>query len=176
MRRIRDRVILGVVAGLIGNGAKTVVSKVMQRLGHSELGGATRAMGMLVPAHKIATPGGWAVGYIADNAIACMLGTVGVYALAVSGTDHALIKGGLSGGAAWTALYGVLGRMGATNVTTFLPKTVLSELLAHTVFGVTAAGVAVTLGDPQLFNGGVPISATPQKEQPSPLTAWILRQ
>lgn len=77
-------------------------------------------------------------------------------------------KGALIGGVtAWTALYGALGRMGVTQVQDPEPKTVLSEFLAHAVYGAVTAAIATTLGDEGLFKGNIawsPVGQTGRRE------------
>jgi len=85
-----------------------------------------------------------------------MLGVASVYALSFTGKDKAPLKGALIGGiTAWTALYGALGTMGVTQVQDPAPKTVLSEFLAHAVYGAVTASIATTLGDEGLFKGNI---------------------
>ncbi len=79
MAKIRDRVLLGLISGLAGAMAKNALSEILIRNNIAEYGGPNRAAGMLVPAHKITTPRGRIVGWIADTAISGMLGVVSVY-------------------------------------------------------------------------------------------------
>jgi len=162
MAKIKDRVILGAIAGLGGNLIKTIIGRSAMKMGLAELNGRERAAGMLVPGHKIATTQGRMIGYIADNVIASILGVATVYALSITGKDKAITKGTLSGQAAWTLFYGMLGSMGATKVGPVSPKTVLVELVAHTAYGATTAYLVTKLGDPSLFDGRQPLSASPQ--------------
>jgi len=162
MAKIKDRIILGVIAGLGGNLIKNIIGRSCMRYGLAELNGPERAAGMLLPGYKIATFQGRLVGYIADGVIASILGLGTVYALSLTGKDKAITKGVLSGLAAWTTLYGALGTMGATKVGPVSSKTVLVELVAHTAYGATTAYLATKLGDPSLFDGRQPLSASPQ--------------
>jgi hypothetical protein len=159
MTKMQDRVLLGVLAGLGGGLVKNAVSELLIRRNLAEYGGPARAAGMLVPAHKITTPRGRLVGWLADTTICGMLGVASVYALSFTGKEKAPLKGALIGGiTAWTALYGALGTMGVTQVQDAAPKTVLSEFLSHAVYGAVTASIATTLGDEGLFNGQIPWS------------------
>lgn len=166
MVKIRDRVLLGVISGLGGGLVKNAVSELLISRNLAEYGGPARAAGMLVPAHKITTPRGRIVGWLADTTISGMLGVASVYALSFTGKEKAPFKGALIGGVtAWTALYGALGRMGVTQVQDPEPKTVLSEFLAHAVYGAVTATIATTLGDEGLFNGQIPWSPIGLRQQ-----------
>jgi len=155
MVKIQDRVLLGALCGLGGGLVKNALSELSIRAGLAEYGGPSRAAGMLVSAHKITTPRGKLVGWIADSSISAMLGVAAVYMLSITGKEKAPLKGALvCGASAWTALYGVLGTMGATEVQHPLPRTVLSEFFVHTVYGAVVASLAAYLGDEALFEGG----------------------
>ncbi|MFA7468184.1 MAG: hypothetical protein WCY82_07960 [Desulfotomaculaceae bacterium] len=164
MIKIKDRLILGAIAGLGGNLIKLSIGKAAMKMNLAEVGGPERAAGMLVPGHKIVTTEGKVVGYIADSVIAGLLGVTTVYALSITGKDKAITKGALSGEAAWTLLYGLLTTMGATKVGPVGPKTVLSEVVSHTAYGAITAYLVTKLGDPGLFNGQLPLSASPHSK------------
>lgn len=159
--KIKDKFLLGVVSGFIGNIPKVILEKTFIKLGLAEISGTDRAAGIFVPPHKLADPKGKAIGWLSDSGIASMLGVAFVYGLAVTGNNQAAIKGAMAGQATWTVLYGVLGSLGATKVKPLSPKTFLSEFLSHTVYGATTAFVANKLADPDLFSGKVPLIATP---------------
>jgi hypothetical protein len=168
MGEIRDRVLLGVLCGLGGGFVKNALSEVLTRNDFAEYGGPARAAGMLLPAHKITSRRGRLVGWIADTTISGMLGVASVYTLSLTGKEKAPLKGALiSGAVAWTGLYGVLGTMGATEVQHPQPKTVLSEFLAHTVYGAVVATMATYLGHEDLFNGKIPWSPVGVEAQTS---------
>lgn len=161
MPKIRDRLILGVISGLTGNVPKLGLVELARRRGWAEVTGPTKAAGMLVSRKRLSTAEGRVVGYIADGIIAALLGVASVYLLSVTGRDKAALKGAISGQVIWSALYGVLSTMGATTAHPTSPRTVLTEFVAHTAYGATTASVATLLGDPALFTGGIPLSASP---------------
>ena len=156
MKKINDRFLLGIVAGIGGNQVKSAIGAVSKRAKWAEISGKERAAGMLVPSHTISTPEGKFVGRVADNIIGGLLGVVTVYALGITGNNNAVLKGALTGQASWTILYGVFGTLGATKVSPVSPSTVIAELVGHTVYGATAAFMAVRLGNPGLFDGTIP--------------------
>ncbi len=159
MKKITDRILLGIICGLSANIIKLAIGKAAMKLKCSDLDGPIKATGLLVPAHKIADRKGMLVGYIADSSIAAMIGVFTVYVLSMTGKDRALLKGTLIGKSMWTVLYGVLATFGATKIAPVDPKTALTEFASHSVYGAAAAALAVRLGDERLFNGGIPFSA-----------------
>lgn len=170
MLTINDRTMLGAVAGLAGNVAKNAVGLVLQDMKLMELGAPTRAAGMFIAPHKVGTPKGRAVGLISDNLIAVVLGVAMVYLLSISGRDKAVLKGMASGQTMWTTLYGVLATMGATKIYPLSPKSHLSAFVSHTFFGLVTALVASELGDRRLFDGSIPLTASPL-DRPARLSA-----
>lgn len=173
MRKIKDRLLLGVVAGLGANLIKNGFGRIAKRKKWAEIDGAERAAGMLVPPHTLATTQGKVIGYIADSVIGGLLGVATVYALGVTGKNSAILKGALTGQATWTTLYGVLGTLGATKVSPVSPNTVITELVGHTVYGMATALLAVKLGDPGLYDGTIPMSAQ-QKNKPKTITSEFI--
>ncbi|MBS3946826.1 MAG: hypothetical protein KGZ57_00790 [Dethiobacter sp.] len=165
--KIKDRLVLGVVCGLVANVAKMSLMSLAKKRNWAEITGMEKSAGMLLPAHQAYSPYGKIVGNVADNVVATMLGVGTVYMLTFTGKDKALLKGLAFGEAMWVSFYGVLSTMGATQVGPLSPKTVLCEMVGHAVFGATATLTATTLGDPALFRNieQQPISAPLQSAQ-----------
>lgn len=149
--RIKDRIVLGIICGLAGNVAKMSLMSLAKQRNWAEITGREKSAGMLLPPHQAYSPHGRIVGIAADNVVATMLGVGTVYMLTFTGKDKALLKGMALGEAMWVSLYGVLSTMGATLIGPLSPKTVLSEMVGHAIFGATATLAATTLGDPALF-------------------------
>ncbi|HHT90438.1 MAG: hypothetical protein QM451_06065 [Bacillota bacterium] len=174
MKKLKDRILLGLVSGLVGGVVKNIAGEALVKRGYSEYSGPQRAAGILVPAHKITTTGGKIIGWLAEASISGLLGIATVYTLSLTGKDKALLKGiFLTGGTAWTALYGAMGTVGATRVQSPMPKTVISESITHGLYGAATAATAAYLGDDSLFNGSFPLSTRGRRnEQPD----LVLRQ
>lgn len=163
--RIKDRLMLGLLAGFGGNLVKRGLMGVARRLEWAEFDGPEKASGLILPAWKIETPRGKILGNICDFTISGILGTTGVYLLSITGKDHAVAKGAFYGEVSWTLVYGVIGRLGVSSVNVSSPKTLLSQCVSHISYGMTAAYIITKFGDESLFNGKIPLSAsTPQVE------------
>ena len=165
MARIKDRLLLGTIAGLGGNIVKFGIIEIAKRLKWAEFNGVDTAAGIMLPAHELAEPRGRLVGFIGDAIVAATLGTATTYILSITGKDNAIFKGASSGLFMWTALYGAMGG-GISTVRPASPKTVLSQFIAHGAYGAITAALVKRLGDPSLFTGEIPLNAS-SKSQPT---------
>ncbi|MEW5783501.1 MAG: hypothetical protein AB1767_00185 [Bacillota bacterium] len=151
MKKISDRFLLGLVAGLGGNLVKVTVERAaIPLLGFNETG-AKKAGGIFLKKKDVSSSPGKVLGLIADNMIAAGLGITCIYWLTLMGKDNYLLKGATLGAAEWTALYGVTSQLGATNIFPTTPKNGLVSFLSHLAFGATKTAIAVNLGDSRLF-------------------------
>lgn len=151
MKKIKDKMLLGVIAGLSANVIKNILGLSGMKLGLQEIDGPHRAAGMLVPPHKIADPKGKLVGFLADTVMSGTLGVVTLSGLILFGKKHSVLKGSLVGAGMWTMLYGVLGSLGATKVNPITPQTVLAEFIEHTVYGAVTAAIITSIADQSVF-------------------------
>jgi len=151
MKKITDRFWLGVIGGLGGNLAKNTVEGVFARKGLLKTTGKQKAAGIFVGKSDINTPYGKILGTVADNMIAVGLGISCSYWLTLMGKDKWLIKGAGLGAAEWTALYGVMSKLGATSIYPVKPHEALIALLSHFAFGATKMAIIANLGDSRLF-------------------------
>jgi len=151
LKKITDRFLLGIIAGLGGNLAKMAVERAaIPLVGFNETG-AKKAAGIFLQKKDVISPSGKILGVIADNMIAAGLGVTCVYWLTLMGKDNYLIKGAALGAAEWTALYGVTSHLGATSIFPTTPKNGLISFLSHMAFGATKTLIAIKLGDERLF-------------------------
>lgn len=151
MRKIKDPVVLGVVAGLAGNLLKNIGNTVNIKLGITQTSYPRISGGFFMKKNTVESIYGKTAGWIADTVIAGGLGVGLVYLLKMTGKDHALIKGAIYGQTAWTTLFGVAGKLGASNIYPTDAKTVLSGYMNHNLYGIGAALAATALGDEDLF-------------------------
>lgn len=156
--KIRDRLVLGMVAGIGGTIAKNIFISGAKKMNMAEFDGVETAAGMFVPAHKITTKQGRIVGHIGNTIMGAVLGTSIVYLFSLTGKDKAIIKGTAAGSVMWLALYGALAGIGATTVRPAMPNTMISQFLGHSLFGGVASLIATRLGDDKLYDGRIPMT------------------
>ncbi len=155
VRKIDDRVVLGLVSGTIGNIAKDLSNYVLYKLGVTSRLYGHLAAGLLTEQRHVKKPTGFAIGQLADFAIGAGLGVPIVYALALTGKDYASLKGAAIGSGAWVAGFGFLGARSAGDKAVFPldPKPMLAAVWHHALYGAVTAYAATKLGRPGLFEG-----------------------
>lgn len=151
MKKIKDPIVLGGIAGFIGNLAKNLGNEVSIALSFSKLSYAEIAGGVFMKRRETMTPLGKAIGYFGDSAIGGALGVGLVYVLKATGKDHAIAKGIGYSHIVWTVLVGGINKIGISSIKPPDRKTVLSSYINHTLYGIAAALAITLLGDKDLF-------------------------
>lgn len=151
METIEDRTIAGIIAGLGGNVMKMAIEHTARAAGLTRETGMKKAAGFFLSPTMVETPKGKFIGFIADTTVALMLGIFGSYVLFVTGRDYHGIKGLALGHMSWSAMYGIMARLGATSIKASDPDTYLISLLSHSVFGIGKTFLLTRIGDANLF-------------------------
>ena len=163
--KIQDRVLLGVIAGFLGTFSKNVTVKFAKNRGWAELNGTETAAGILLPGFKISTTEGKVVGHIVNHIIGSILGVGLTYLYSVTGKDKAAFKGIAFSVFAWGLLYGSIATLGGSSVRPVLSKTLISNLMGHIAYGITASSLITHLGDRGLFDGTIPLTIQKSEEK-----------
>jgi hypothetical protein len=151
MKKIKDPIILGIVAGLTGTALKDIGDLISFKKGFSKRSYATIASNLFIIKKESASNLGEFIGWLTDMAMGAGLGVGLVYILKFTGQDHSLIKGiGYSHGA-WTLLLGGANKLATSQIYPQDSKTILSQYLTHTLYGIGATLVATNLCDKELF-------------------------
>lgn len=151
MRKIKDRIFLGLVAGLIGNIPKAVSNELLFRKGIEKKRFGEIIAGIFLPAKQTKTKSGKIFGLGADFIVSAFMGVPLVYLLTFSGKDKFPIKGIFAGMVGFGALRGLLANVGPGKT---YPKDVTTNAMmswGSLLWGVTASFIAVILGDKSLF-------------------------
>lgn len=161
MKKIKDPIVLGVFAGIIGNCAK-MAGNIFNRyvLYKSDTTYYEIAGGLFMTKKERNKLTGKVVGGLADFILGGFLGIPLVYLFRYTGKDKTAIKGTAYGHFAWIVMYGSLGRLFGVKKGVFPlnAQTNMSALVNHTWYGLVTALVINKLGDPRLFPE--PISRT----------------
>ncbi len=148
---IKDRIMLGMIAGMVGNAAKTVLDEIFLATGKAKTPYRDMASGIFVNKNKTKTEEGKLLGWLADLGLGMVYGIPLVYLLSHTGADKYPVKGALMGTVTWGLGIGVAKNLGVSKVYPKDPATILLMALSHMAGGIVAAHTAVKLGDRQLF-------------------------
>lgn len=151
MKKIKDPILMGVIAGLVGNLLKTTGSLFTEKIGMNQTNYSKMAGSLFMSKKSTKSELGKKVGYLADAAIGAGMGVGYIYVLKLTGKDHALMKGVGYGHGAWTLFMGGANKLGVASMHPLSPKSVLSTYIEHTLYGLGAYLVATKLGDENLF-------------------------
>jgi hypothetical protein len=152
VEKIKDRVVLGVVAGLAGNAIKTTIDMASVRAKISQRSFRQTAAGVWVSNRKEANSiKGQLLGGLLDFGMGILGGIGMAYHLSLTGKDHAALKGIVSGIAMGSAITYFIGCTPNNQLRPTDATSNLSYMLSHAAYGLVAAAVAAALGDPSLF-------------------------
>ncbi len=153
MFKIKDRVVLGVIAGLCGNLVKTAIDEVSLRKKISQRSFRETASGVWVSTQKEASN---VKGQILGGLLDFGMGTIGgigtVYLLSKTGRDQLLTKGLVSGVTVGSAITALLSAFPQNKVRPKDAASNLSYLVSHAAYGFVTTFVAAKLGDPSLYD------------------------
>ncbi len=167
VKKIEDRIVLGIVSGIAGNLAKEAVAYFLIRHKLGNMDGPHMAAGIFLPKYKLMKFSRKAklIGFFSDNIVGGILGIGSVYLLSVTGKDYHRLKGIGIGHFAWTTLYGVLSRLGATSSFPKSEDNNINGIINHAVFGLVTHEVAMRLGAPELFEPKINFLGKPVKKR-----------
>jgi hypothetical protein len=148
--KIKDRITLGVLAGVIGGIPPTLLNTWQYRRGYVDFRYATLAASLFNPkGRKVTTGMPLVVGHIVHQMLLAVNGVATTYVLTATGRDKGMLKGAGVFLLQWLGLYGLSQK---TGITTY--RTHFSDLLAfadHAIGGLCVASAVMALGDDSLF-------------------------
>lgn len=161
MRKINDRICLGLLIGLLANIPKTINDEFWYRMGYNKRRFSHVVAGIFLPYSKAKSRKGIIFGVYLETFISCLLGIPFVYMLTYTGKDKAWLKGLISGILYFDILRGILARVG-------IGKTYPNDLFTNAMMSVSsslwgiAAGLLVPfLGNEELFKPKPRIQSNP---------------
>lgn len=151
--KIKDRIVLGAVAGLIGNCFKTFLDEISLRLKISQRSFRATAAGVWVSKEKEAINiKGQTLGSILDFGLASLGGIGIVHLLSKTGRDHLIIKGTISGITIGSFITGMLSAFPQNKVKPKDAASNLSYIAAHAIYGIVTTVFIAKFGDKLLFD------------------------
>ena len=137
----QDSVVMGALAGAIGNLVKEALVWPMYFLGWIRYPFVHLAASYFVQRSSIRNPLSLAKGFLTDYSIAAILGIFLLYLLKYTGKDFALFKGVLLGLFVHIVIYGLLMAFHATRISILTPLPNLLLVIPHVVFGAVTGWI-----------------------------------
>jgi hypothetical protein len=150
MRKIKDRIILGTITGIISSAPLQIIDALIYRHGITDLPFVYLASKIFLTKKKTKTTAGKAISSLVNFANSSFISTTITYMLSLTGKDRALIKGAGFGILMWIFIAGLLSNLGL-NIKSRRPVTPLIYLGEHIVFGALCSYFITKLGDNSLF-------------------------
>lgn len=149
MRRIKDRIVLGLIAGAGANIVKEAIAETVIHSGLTKYSCRRMIPRILLNKKQANTWKGWVLGTTTDLSVAAMTGVLITYTLSFTGRDYSKLKGAVVANGVLDQVYNAFSR-----ILPHVRNEPNSNLLCrgiHTVFGITAASIITSLGDHTLF-------------------------
>ncbi|MDR3544067.1 MAG: hypothetical protein P4L69_24390 [Desulfosporosinus sp.] len=154
MHKINDRIILGLVVGLLANIPKTISCETLYHKGITKRKCSDLAASIFIPTYKVSSNKGNIFGILCDSVVACFDGIAYIYLLTSTGKvnkSNALIKGMISGLLSFGLFRGIISKVGTGKI---YPKDIFTNIMMginSSIWGVTAGLLTLLLGHKDLF-------------------------
>jgi hypothetical protein len=163
--KIKDRILLGVISGTIGNTVKTVIDEVSLRKKISQRSFRETAAGVWVSKKSEASNlEGQILGGLLDFGLGTLGGIGVVHLLSKTGKDQLITKGVLSGISIGSVITALLSVFPQNKVKPKDAASNLSYMFSHAVYGIVTTYVVAGFGHPSLFDAKPLNDYLPPKE------------
>lgn len=150
MYKIKDRILLGVVAGLIGGIPDRIINALEYNKGLTDLKYGQMVSSFFLPRNKINSREGEIIASLVYNSLLSFAGIITTYVLTNTGRDNAAIKGTGIGILTWISWYGLSQKLGLVIRSRKAIAPILS-FIDHVIFGSLCGTLVSRLGDDSLF-------------------------
>ena len=151
MKKIKDRITLGAISGLLSGTPDTVINALEYRAGITDLTYGQMGANLFLTENKINTRVAQAAGYLANFSAVGAGGVIFAYLLSLTGRDHAVVKGVGLGLVSWLTVYGLGSKIGLS-VKTKKPLAPVLSFFDHVLYGSLLGLITPKLGDETLFS------------------------
>lgn len=150
-RKIKDSIVLGSLAGLIGTIVMDVSNFLLWRSNKTEGLYGHLSGSMIMRSFRTHRRENFFIGQILHMATGMAFGIPIVYLFKKTGKDHHIYKGGLFGGLLWETIFDFGKRMKLFSLRPRLTKSFYAGLLNNILYGITTAQVIVSFADSSVF-------------------------
>jgi len=153
MLKIKDRVLLGTLAGLAGDVVKTVIDEISHKKKLSQRSFRETAAGVWVKKGSEARSiQGQALGGLFDLGMSMAGGIGTVYLLTETGRDHLITKGIIAGIGLGSLLDFAISTLPQNKIKPTDATSHLSYMVSHAAYGLVTTFIVAKMGHPSLFD------------------------
>jgi hypothetical protein len=163
MKKINDRIILGLIVGALGNIPKTLINEYFYRKGLEKRRFGDIVAGVFVPKRSLKSKKTTLFGLLGEMVVSSFLGIAYVYLISYTGRDHAVIKGWVTGLFGFGFFRGLLANVGIGHT---YPRDVVTNAMmsgSSSVWGITSGFLITALGNEALFKPVNTVLSNPQE-------------
>lgn len=150
-KKIKDSIVLGSLAGLIGTIVMDVSNFLLWRFNKTEGLYGHLSGSMIMRSFRTHRRENFLIGQILHIATGMAFGIPMVYLFKKTSKDHHIYKGGLFGGLLWEIIFDFGKKMNLFSLKPRLTKSFYAGLLNNILYGITTAQVIVSFADSTLF-------------------------
>jgi hypothetical protein len=148
MLKIKDKITLGVIAGILANTIVSIIDIVFYKLNVNKFIHFHIAASTYFNVSDVYTVPALIVGAISDFTVVAFLGVIIVYTLFYTGTDFYYVKGLLVVLVYWLMIYGIFLRLEIARIDPTDPGTNLVHLALHIMLGLLTSWIITKHGIP----------------------------
>jgi hypothetical protein len=150
MIKIKDRILLGVVSGLIGAIPPRLINEMEYKKGLTDLRYNRICLSLFTKKNKDTSINGNTLAALTNGVNSSAIGILIAYLYSFTGRDHALIKGAGAGAFAWVILNGFVGSQ-LLKQKSKSPVPPILSFIDHLIGGGSVGYLVSKLGDDSLF-------------------------
>lgn len=155
MQKIKDKIFLGVVSGVMATFGLNIVDWISVFLKKNQwhiwqIGGS-----VFFPIDKLYSIPALFIGAMTHTSFTALAGVITVYLLFFTGTKHYLLKGWGVYMMFWLALFGGAPRLGIPRLTSFDTKTIMAHFVGHSLAGFIISYLIIKLADERVWEQSI---------------------
>lgn len=150
MNRIKDRITLGIISGILCKIPFRCMNALEYHLGLVDIKYGHMESSIFLPDNKAKTREGEIISMLTNSVASCVGGVMLTYILSITGKDRSILKGLGLGAVFWILMFGISPKIGIMKQSK-KPIAPILSFFDHIVAGGLCSYIIAKLGDDSLF-------------------------